>query len=136
MTDLPEPRFEASDQAVLDTLWDRLRAGGWAAHATVPRLSQDWRNLAVSVDRYRLTIDDYTNDLMARDALEIVLGACQDPFRAKLRRYVEDADAAFLARTEEDSGSRLGRYFRVDESSGWWWKRRPAGGPLATFLAG
>jgi hypothetical protein len=136
MTELPEPRFEASDQTVLDTLWDLLRARGWAAHADVPALLQDWRKLAVSVDGYQLNIDYYTNDVMARDALEIVLGECQTPFRAKLRRYVEDADAAFLARTEEDSGSRLGRYFRVDESSGWWWKRRPAGGPLATFLAG
>jgi hypothetical protein len=136
MTELLEPRFEASDQAVLDTLWDLLRARGWPAHATVPTLLQDWRKLAVSVDGYQLNIDYYTSDLMTRDGLEIVLSACQDPFRAKLRRYVEDADAAFLARTEEDSGSRLGRYFRVDESSGWWWKRRPAGGPLAAFLAG
>jgi hypothetical protein len=134
MATLPEPRFDASDQAAIDAMRDRLRAQGWASHVTVPGLLRTWRDLAISVNRYRLTVDDYTNDVTARDGLEIVLAACEEPFRTKLRCYVDEADAAFVARTEEDVGALLGRHFLIDESSGWWWRRRPIVGPLAAYL--
>jgi hypothetical protein len=57
-----------------------------------------------------------------------------EPLRAKLAISIEKADSEFLARTRDDTGSALGRYFRIDESSGWWWKRAPATGPLAEYL--
>jgi hypothetical protein len=103
---------------------------------TVTRLLQGWQDLSASVDQYVSTVYDYTNDLTGRDALELVLAECQEPLRTKLRLFIEEADGQFLARTREDAGRSLERYFRIDESSGWWWKRRPATGPLAEYLTG
>jgi len=120
----------------LDEIGHRLRARGWAAHVTVARLLRDWQRLSISVDQYKMTIDDYTNDLTARDALEIILTECRGPLGAKLRLLIEEIDNGFLARTQEDVGHALERYFQSDRSAGWWWKRRPGAGPLADFLTG
>ena len=129
-----ELQFSTSEQAVLDEIGQRLRARGWAEHVTVMRLLRSWHELSVSVDQYRMTIDDYTNDLTSRDALEIVLAECPEPLRARLRLLIEQADTEFHARTQEDVAHTLGRYFWLTESSGWWWKRRPVAGPLAEYL--
>ena len=134
MINSAELSFDASEQTILDGIDRRLRAQGWAKHVTVDWLLREWQALSVSVDQYRPTIDDYTNDLTGRDGLEIVLTECDEPLRAKLMILIEKADSEFLARTQDDSGSALGRYYRIDESSGWWWKRIPAAGPLAEYL--
>ncbi len=134
MTNSGSPTFDASQQAILDGIGLGLRAKGWARHVTVDWLLREWQTLSVSVDRYIHTIDDYTNDLTGRDALEIVLMECPEPLRSELEVLIGRADSEFVARTKEDSGCTLGRYFRIDDSSGWWWKRRPATGPLADYL--
>jgi hypothetical protein len=131
-----DPKFSASEQAALDEIGHSLRAQGWAAHVTVARLLRDWQQLSVSADQYQMTIDDYTNDLTARDALEIVLAQSQGPLGAKLRLLIEEIDKGFLARTQEDVEHVLERHFQSGRSAGWWWKRRPSAGPLADFLTG
>ena len=133
MTRAP-PRFDAAEQAVLDELGRRLHAEGWANHVTPAWLLATWDKLAASVDGYELTIDDYSNDLMARDGLEWTLGACAEPLRAKLQAWVQAADRTFIAATQPDDDGALGRLVRIDETSGWWWKRRPKTGPLADSL--
>ena len=135
MSEQEELNFDVSELATLDEIGRRLRADGWAAHVTVVRLLQDWQALAISADRYVLTVDDFTNDLTARDGLEIVLGWCEGTLHAKLKAPIEQADGEFIARTRDDDGSILGRFYRIDDSAGWWWKRRPAAGPLADYLA-
>jgi hypothetical protein len=132
---LDEISFDAPEAAVLDEIDRRLRADGWATHVTVTRLLRDWQTLAISADRYIATIDDYTNDLAARDGLEIALGLCHGPLHAKLKASIDQADREFLARTRDDDDHVLGQFYRMDESAGWWWKRRPAAGPLAEYLA-
>ncbi|HEY2048509.1 MAG TPA: hypothetical protein VGH03_04155 [Caulobacteraceae bacterium] len=127
----PPPNFDAAEQAVLDELGRRLRAEGWANHVTVEWLLAAWGELSGSVAGYELTVDDYANELMARDGLEWTLGACADPLRAKLQAWIEAADGVFIAATEPDDDGSLGR---ADETSGWWWKRRPKTGPLADSL--
>jgi hypothetical protein len=134
MTSRPPPSFDADEQAVLDELGRRLRAEGWANHVTAGWLLATWDELSASVDGYELSIDDYTNDLMARDGLEWVLGACAEPLRAKLQARIQAADRMFIAATQPDDDGALGRLVRVDETSGWWWKRRPKTGPLADSL--
>jgi hypothetical protein len=127
-------RFDAGEQALLDGLGASLRARGWDRQVTVERLLRDWAALASSVERYPLTVDDYTNDLCSRDGLALVLDGCPEPLRAKLAALVEEADRAFRAGTLEDAEGRLARYFRIGPESGWWWSRVPASGPLATYL--
>jgi hypothetical protein len=127
--------FDAIELAMLDEISRRLRTDGWAAYVTVVRVLRDWQTLAMSADRYVATIEDYTNDLTARDGLEMVLGQCQGPLHAKLKASIEQADREFLVRTRNDDDDALGQLYRIDESAGWWWKRRPAAGPLAEYLA-
>src|ERR1700683_2467610 len=109
-----EPTFGTSEQAALDNIGLHLRAKGWAEHVTVAWLLRHWQELAASVDRYALTIDDYTNDLTSRDGLEIVLAKCEEPIRTKLAPYVNDADKEVLARTQEDAGGTVTRYSSID----------------------
>jgi hypothetical protein len=123
------------EKAVLDEIGRDLRAHGWATHVTVERLLRDWKELSESVDRCEMTVDDYTNDLTARDGLELVLAKCQEPLRGKVRVLVEAADDDFRRRTVEDEAGAVPRYFRVTTTSGWWWKRKPAGGALAEYFA-
>jgi hypothetical protein len=127
-----QPSFDPSEQASLAEIGRRLHAQGWAV--TVAWMLAEWHEFSLSVDGYDLSIDDYTNDLIARDGLERTLAECQQPLRTKLLSWIEVADQEFIANTQDDVDGALGRFSDVDESSGWWWKRRPATGPLAEFL--
>jgi hypothetical protein len=63
-----------SHDVELDALIDRLHAEGWSQHTRPIELLFGWERLAEEVSNYRLTIDDFTNDLTARDGLELLLG--------------------------------------------------------------
>jgi hypothetical protein len=134
MCETDGPSFTATEWEALDLIGQRLRAEGWAKHVTVARLIESWTELARSVDRCDLTIDEYTNEVTSRDALELALAYCEEPLRGKLLSEVQRADRDFQARTEGDKHGDIGRFFRLDSSSGWWWRRRPVKGPLAAFL--
>jgi|SRR5450755_1408692 hypothetical protein len=98
---------------------------GWAIPLTVGWLLRNWQKTSERVAHYNLTIDDYMNDLTARDALEIVLAKSAEPLRTKLKVYIETSDRQFIAGTEVDIGSVIARFYLIDESSRWWWKRKP-----------
>ncbi|WP_343713668.1 hypothetical protein [Inquilinus sp.] len=134
MNDKGQPDFSFSEQTILDEIERNLHAHGWATHVTVVRLLQGWQSLSLSLDLYTGTIDDYTNDLTGRDALAIVLAECPEPLHSKLKNLVDNFDGEFAARTQDDTECLLIRYFRIEETAGWWWKRRPAAGPLAEYL--
>jgi hypothetical protein len=120
----------------LDAIGDRLRASGWASFVTVDRLVEDWCQFADEAGQYQLTVDDYTNDLTARDGIELALHECPPVLRGRLQAVIDAADERFRAGTVDDAEGSVARYFRVDDGSGWWWKRRPKAGPLADFLLG
>lgn len=124
---------EHSDEAA--ALTQRLHDDGWASHVTVGRLLQEWGQLAGEADHYELTIDDYTNDVTARDAIELLLSWCSEDFGTWARPVVQEADQRFLERTAPDEEGVLGRYFRIGEDAGWWWRRRPMSGPLGNYLS-
>jgi hypothetical protein len=126
--------FDAAERAALAAIDHALHANGWAPHVSVERELHGWRELALEVDRYTASIDDYTNDLYTRDALEIALRICHGALQDKLSAHIRESDREFIARTEEDGGAAIGQYHRVDASRGWWWKRRPTGGRLGEYL--
>ena len=128
--------FDHPERAALDEIGRQLRSEGWAQHVTIQSLLETWRDLALGVDQYECTIDDYTNDLCSRDGLELALSRADLPLSAKLLSVIEAADHEFCLRTAHDGGTAVGQYCRIDESSGWWWRRRPVAGPLADYLAG
>jgi hypothetical protein len=114
--------FDPDEQAALDKVSEWLRGQGWgrgwATPLTVQRLLRDWQDLAIEVDRYVSTIDDYTNDLTTRDGLEIALARCDEPLHGKLQRSITAADAEFIARTVDDAEQTLGRYRSITAESG------------------
>jgi hypothetical protein len=125
--------LDPSEQDILDEIGAQLRARGWAGFVTVAWLVRDWRILAQRASEYAFTVDDYTNDLTARDGLEIVLAGCPEPLRTKLKSAIEETDKKFLAGTQDDATRSLENYFRI--GAGWWWRRIPRRGSLAEYLA-
>ena len=83
-----------------------------------------------------MTVDDFTNDLSSRDYLELALRRLPVPAREWLSESVAPLDDRFRDATVKDDRGLLGRFFRIDQESPWWWHRIPRVGPLADFLAG
>jgi hypothetical protein len=136
MPEGPALNFDSREKVALSAIDQALHANGWANHVSVERELSLWRDLSLEVDRYTASIDDYTHDLTARDVLEIALKVSQGALLNKLRSHVQYSDEQFLARTEDDQGRAVGRYYRIDASDGWWRRRKPTRGPLADYLAG
>jgi hypothetical protein len=72
--------------SVLDRIGAHLRSSGWADFVTVDRLLRDWQWVAREAGQYQDIVDDYTNDVTARDGLEIVLGECRQRCENDFRR--------------------------------------------------
>jgi hypothetical protein len=99
------------ERGILEELGQQLRNRGWADHVSVERLLRDWQQLASEVGTYRLTIDDFPNDLTSRDGLEEVLLRCpSEALREKLRSGVNAADEQYCEATREDGGAALSNY--------------------------
>ena len=111
-----------------------MRSTGWAPHTSLQRELAGWNRLSLEVNSYVATIDDYTNDVCSRDYVAQVMSDASDTLRAEIEEHVVPADERFLSSTVVDDDDRIGRYHRVDLKDGWWWRRRPAAGPLAQYL--
>ena len=122
--------------AMVAELEKDLRAEGWADHASVTRELANWATVANIVNRYSMTVDDFTNDLSSRDYLELALGRLPVPAREWLSESVAPLDDRFRDATVKDDRGLLGRFFRIDQDSPWWWHRIPRAGPPADYLAG
>ena len=109
-------------------------ADDWADFVTLSRAQALWSRTASKARDYGATVDDYTNDLTGRDYIERALEDLPEPWRSELRAAIAPADQAFREATEYDKRSLLASYFRIDDGSGWWWRRIPKTGPLATYL--
>jgi hypothetical protein len=124
-----------AEKVLLKDLSKKLHARGWAEHVSVEWLVTSWSDLALTVNSYEVGIDDYTNDLTSRDALEEVVADCEDAaLRTKLVEKLAAEDALFRDSTEEDGGAAVRPFYRFGGDAGWWWKRRPRSGPLRSYL--
>ena len=93
----------------------------------------EWDAITIEfADDYEASIDDDTNDLCTRDILDDLLQAAPAGLREKLASHLTAADERFRQATVPDDERLIGLYFR--HGPGWWWRRRPARGPLATYL--
>jgi len=113
-----------------------VHAAGKAAHTSLQRALKAWSDLAAEVDAYAATIDDYTNDVCSRDYIAEFSAAASVEAQEYIAGAVAAADDRFRASTEPDDEGLVGQYFRIDRKDGWWWRRRPTGGPLADYLTG
>lgn len=133
MAALPEAIFTAEEQIILDEIGCQLRDEGMAGHVTVNNLLECWQDIASTFDIEGRMVEEYANDLTARDALEVVLDECKGPLRDKLERYIDDADRKFLQTTRQDTRDVMRLSIQIGE--GWWWKRIPAVGWFRDRLA-
>jgi hypothetical protein len=100
---------------------------------TMETLLANWMSLVAEVERgYAGSIDDYTNDLTSRDLLQDLIRDSQPSLRAKLQEALDPWDERSRQATAHDDGRALSRFF--DFKDGWWWRRTPTKGLLATYL--
>ena len=135
----PDPELgipmTADERRALRDVEAALHRDGWASFVSYDQELRDWRRLAREVNAYPATIDDYTNDLTSRDALELILQRCPTPLTERLSAPVSTIDELFRAATVPDVSELIGQFYRTDDKSGWWWRRLPERGSLATYLS-
>ena len=127
--------LHVNDEDEVQRIEADLRDAGWADHASMARELRTWARLSEEVNAYTATVDDYTNDLCSRDYLAAMAARASSGLRSVLDEQVASTDESFRRATVEDTDGRLGRYYRIELKDGWWWRRRPASGPLADYLA-
>jgi hypothetical protein len=109
------------------------RFAGRRHPVTADTLFDNWMSLVAEVEGgYDSSVDDYGNDLTSRDLLEDLIQDSQPSLRAKLERALEPWDERFRRATAHDDRRALSRFFNIGD--GWWWRRTPTEGQLATYL--
>lgn len=87
-------------------------------------LVRQWERIVDDVSRgYQLTLDDYLNDLDARDLLDGALAAAGPAERNAVDEHVERADRRFVDATEP--GAFLGDPDAETAATAWWYRRHP-----------
>jgi hypothetical protein len=116
----------AEDYASIDRAESALRAQGWTSRLTLSSALGAWKVLIDEVGAgYQWSIDEYTNDLTVRDWLDQAWPLLSQRVRDARDPELAALDQRWRAATVDDGGAMVGRYFCVDASSGWWWRRRP-----------
>lgn len=98
-----------------------------------PALAQNlvaWEKTVQQVaEGYRLTLDDWLNDMDARQAIEDALPVASLPVRRAALERLSRLDAMFLHATEPNPrcvwGSRIARLERWTAKRHWWYFRKP-----------
>jgi hypothetical protein len=109
------------------------RFGGRKRPVDAETLFGGWTSFVAELENgYRGTVDDYANDLGTRDLLEELIGDSPPSLRKKLQSALEPLDERFGRATVDVDGTALSQFFNL--SDGWWWRRAPREGRLATYL--
>jgi hypothetical protein len=104
-----------------------LHERGWRAVFTLDGEMSQWLWLVDRIERgYLDLVDEYTNDLACRDWIHLVWPMVTDDVRSAYIDQLQAIDQRFAAATLEDGGQALSSFYRVENKSGWWWRRRPA----------
>ena len=118
--------MQAEDYASVDRAESTLREQGWTARLTLNGAFASWKQFIDDVaEGYDWAIDEYTNDLHVRDWLDQAWPLLSDRVRQSRASELAALDELWREATLEDDGALVGRFFRIDERSGWWWRRRP-----------
>ena len=104
-----------------------LHERGWRAVFTLDGEISQWLWLVDKIERgYPDSVDEYTNDLACRDWIHLVWPMVTDAVRNAYTDQLQAIDQRFVTATLEDGGQMLSNFYRVENKSGWWWRRRPA----------
>jgi tetratricopeptide (TPR) repeat protein len=105
-----------ADYASVRTAQAALEARGWRS-SSLNEAVEDWSGLVATVERgYRMTIDDYTNDLAIRGWLEEARPFLTERVRASLDARLGPIDERFRAATRHTSRRLPGA------GPGWWYR--------------
>ena len=130
--------FNAEDYESIDRASRELHARGWRKAFTLNEMFAAWASLVAEVERgYDQMVYEYTNDMACRDWLALVWPRLTDRVRDARAEELEALDARFRAATVDDGGLAIGRFYRIENKDGWWWRRRPikVAGTFAADLA-
>jgi hypothetical protein len=117
-----------------EQLKDFLRARGCpepAVNAGLAGLVEDWERIAGEIERgYSVGLDDYLNDLDARELIAAAIAAVPKALSPALRRRLDAADrtarAALVPAGRCLWGPKLAALNRWDAESHWWYYMVPA----------
>jgi hypothetical protein len=114
---MPEAPLTAEDyQSVLDA-GRTLHSRGWRSTFTVNEQVEARQKLVLSVEEgYRLTVDDYTNDLAVREWLEEVQPLLTDRVEQSLKSRLMPLDERFRQATT------MTRRRMPGAGDGWWYR--------------
>lgn len=130
--------FTAEDYESIDRASRELHSRGWRKAFTLNEMFEAWASLVAEVEQgYHQMVDEYTNDMACRDWLALVWPMLTERVRDARADELEALDARFRAATLDDGGRAIGRFYRVENKEGWWWRRRPSkvAGVFAADLA-
>jgi len=108
------------------------------ASAGLAGLIEDWERIAEEIETgYKLGLDDYLNDMDARELIAAAIAAVQKVLTPALRRRLEAADqkarAALVPAGRCLWGPRLAAANGWDAQGHWWYFMKPArAGPELT----
>lgn len=128
----------AEDYESIDRASRELQARGWRKAFTLNEMFAAWAYLVAEVEQgYDQMVDEYTNDMACRDWISLVWPMLTDRVRHARAEELDALDARFKAATDDDGGLAIGKFFRVENKDGWWWRRRPikVAGVFAADLA-
>jgi len=113
--------FSADEERALEKIFALYTER--AKHSiTISYVMDKWSRFVTEVeDGYRLTIDDYTNDLTRRDFIQNVLNIC--PANVDLKEWAAGWDERFVLATQTVNEPLLPSL--DDERPDWWWFRMP-----------
>jgi len=126
--------LDPNERAAVETIEARLsqRAG---FPITIRKLLSNWESFVAQIERgYDLSIDEYANDLSARDTLEDVLRSLPKGTHTKISGVLSSTDRRFERATCPDSTHAVERF--IQPGTSWWWARIPVKliEPLASAL--
>ena len=110
------------DVALASEVTDRLRLkDGWADFVSLPYLLGCWPRIVESTVGYGGTIEEYWNDLDARNLLQDVIDELPAKTANQLEEILEPWDEVFRKRTIDSPGL----WRRPGGKPGWWNDRAP-----------
>lgn len=116
--------LSAAERAQLSPIEEKLSERALRP-MSLKQLLEVWGSFVGDVETgYRMTIDDYTNDLCVRDLLQEVCHSVAPPLQRKLDAALGPLDARFKGATIPDKDRKLEQFIKVGD--GWWWRRLPA----------
>ena len=118
--------WSQEDDASVERAGRELHARGWRKAVSLDEMLRDYESVVGRVEEgYDETVYEYLNDLACRRWLALAWPLVTENVRKSRAGDLQSLDERFRAASTDDGGRWLGRFFKIDGESEWWWRRRP-----------